>query len=607
MRDDVTKLEISADGGGSVLEVAPVGQQPLPPAGRTAQWIRPPAFLVGIAGVVAAIGIGMTVVGSQEIGVSTDEPGHVRRINSYLGFGLYTRPFEQRQTFSGEIPVGAYIYGPVTSILQHEANRLLGNEPSYEAKTRPYHYEVRHAVVGAISIAGLLTTVLIGWIMLGHWRWGVISGGILAATPLWTGHSMFNLKDVPVASAHTLVTAALIFLALSGPATKLWRILGSGVPLFAGVVLMLGTRPAIWPSLFASLAVFGIVLFRSHAEQTRWNVVRLVMTLVASLAASYAVLYAIYPRVYGDPLKTLLVSVFSGAKYDGLGDHAPNDRSYIPVRLLTDLPLGLFALIGAGTVFALITAFQPRRSTRIDCLALVGSQAFAVVAAAFVLDSVMYQGLRQMLFAIPALALLATVGLAVLLTRAKSGKWRLAMASAAGIALVLPTAAQAAMFPYQYSYVNLAAEQTGIVGHDGPDYFATSFREYAYTGPQDVKVVCPFLRFGGVVKRGGPDCRTRFAHTFSAYWRGRPAPDEPKDGEFYALLRSGRPTPPNCSPYRQVERRVHVTKIVMSRMFLCHEPTQAERLAGEEMKARERAEQGWKRGAGGTGWVPADQ
>jgi hypothetical protein len=569
------------------------------------RWVKPPAFLVAVAALVAVVGVGMTMFGSQRIGVSTDEPGHVRRLNSYLAYGLYTRPFEQRATPAGQIPGGAYVYGPVTSILQHDANRLLGNEPSYEAMTGPSNYEVRHAVIGVMAVAGLLAAVALGWTLLGTWHWGVMTGGILAATPLWTGHSMFNMKDVPVATGHTLVTAGLVFLALSRPTARLWRVLASATLLTAGAIVMLGTRPGIWPSLLASLVVFGIVLARARPEHTRRSAARLAATVVGSLAATYAVLWAVYPRVYADPIKTLIVSVFTGAKYDGLGDQAPSDRTYLPVHVLTDLPLGLVALMGAGTVFALIVAFQRRRSTRVDCLALVGSQAFALMGASFLFDANLYQGLRQMLFAIPALAVLAALGLAVLLTKAKPGAWRIGLVAAAAVALALPTAAQAAMFPYQYSYVNVVAEQTGIIGHDGPDYFATSFREYAYTDPQDVKVVCPFLRFGGVVERDGRDCRTRFAHTFSAFWRERPTPDQPKRGEFYALLRGSRPAPPNCAPFRQVERRVNLHKVAMSRMFKCHAATEAEKAAGEKIKVRERTKQGWQRAPNSKGWAPA--
>lgn len=569
-------------------------------------WVRPPALLLALAAVIAVIGIGMSVVGSQRTGISTDEPGHVRRLNAYLHTGLYVRDFEVEQTPFGEIPVGAYIYGPMTSILQHEANHLVGNEPQYSATNSPTRYAISHAVIVVMALVGLLAAAAITWAIIGDWRWGVVTAGILAATPLWTGHAMFNPKDVPVASAHTLITAALVLVALAKPTTRLWLVLLGSLPLTAGTVLLLGTRPEMWPSLFASLVVFGIVLFRSHADQTRWNVARVALTVIGSLVAAHAVLRAIYPRVYSDLVEVLMVSISTGKAYDGLGDQAPNGRGYLPAHLLTDLPLGLLVLMGLGTAFALRVAFQRRRSTQIDCLALVGSQAFALMIAAVIFDAVMYQGLRQMLFAMPALAILATVGLAAAFTKVQATAWRRGLATFAGVALILPTAAQAAMFPYQYSYVNAAAEWSGAVGHDGPDYFATSFRAYAHQDPQDVRIVCPFLRFGGTVTRKSPDCRKRFAHTFSTYWNGRPIEDRPKGEEFYALLRGNRPTPPNCVPYREVERRPHFRAVVMSRMFRCHPATLAEISAGEDMKVRERAVQGWEMTADGRHWAPAD-
>ncbi|MFL6089883.1 MAG: hypothetical protein ACJ71Z_07065 [Aeromicrobium sp.] len=569
-------------------------------------WVKPPAVLVAVAAVVACLGVGMTMIGSQSTGISTDEPGHVRRVNSYLGYGLYIRTFERERATAGEIPVGAYVYGPMTSALQHDVNRTMGKETGYEAQFGQEQYAVRHAVVAAMSILGLLAVVAIAWIILGDWGWGVVAGGILAATPLWTGHAMFNPKDVPVASAHTLLTAGLIWLALTQPAAKPWRVLAGGAAVAAGSTLMLGTRPGMWPSLVASLVVFGVILVRTRADQTRRNVLRLVGAVLASAAASYAALVAVYPRVYSDVGAVLRQSVFSSAHYDGYGAQRRSDRFYVPVHLLTDLPVLVLLLTCGGTAVAVVVAVRPRRSIRADCLALVGSQAFALMAAAVLFNSNLYQGLRQLLFAIPALAVLATVGVAALLTKVKPGPWRLAAISVASAALVLPVAAQVAMFPYQYAYMNLAAQAAGHVDQDGPDYFGTSFREYAQTGPQDVKIVCPFLRFGGTVKRNQEDCRTDPGTTLSPFWaEERPVPDRSQHDEYYAILRSNRPTPPNCSPFRQVTRRVNLQEVVMSRMFRCHRTTESEKLVGQAMKRQERARQGWMAGPDATTWVPA--
>jgi hypothetical protein len=545
------------------------------------RWVKPPAFLVVVAGLVGILGIGMTIVGSQTTGVSTDEPGHVRRLNNYLESGLYVRTFEVHSTPPGQIPIGAYVYGPVTSLFQHDVQRLLNTEPGYAAKTRAHHYAIRHAIIAGFALLGLLAAAGTAWLILGNWRWGVIAGGILSATPLWTGHAMFNMKDTPVAAGHTLITFALVLLALTKPTSRHLTILASAATLAVGTIMMLGTRPGAWPSLVGSLIVFTAILVLARRSLTRAHVLRVSAAMVAALGMSYLALRAIYPRVFGNLSQSLYMSAFGSARYDGLGFHARSDRSYLFVHALIDLPLGILALMLTGTVVAAyLWLVQRRRSVHLDCIALVGSQAFALTTAAVVLDSSLYHGLRQMLFAIPALAVLATIGLAALLTKASAGRLRLVVAVAGCVAMALPTAAQAAMFPYQYSYINVAAEQLGVKADE--DYFGMSFREYAYDDPQDVKIVCPFLRFGYIIWRDKePDCRTRFAHTFSAYWRGRPTPDRPRTpGEFYTLLRGSRPTPPNCEIYRKVERWRNLEKTVMSRMFVCHHPTREETLEG---------------------------
>ena len=559
------------------------------------RWVKPPAFLVAIAGLVGIIGIGMTIVGSQTTGVSTDEPGHVRRINNYLESGLYVRVFEVRATPPGQIPIGAYVYGPVTSLFQHDVQRLLDTEPAYAAKTRGHHYAIRHAVIAVFGLLGLLAAAGIAWLILGSWRWGVVAGGMLSAAPLWTGHAMFNMKDTPVAAGHTIITFGLVLLALAKPTSKHLAILAGAATLAVGTIMMLGTRPGAWPSLMGSIIVFAAILVFARKSLTRAHVLRVSAAVVVALVVSYLALRAIYPRVFGDLYQALYMSAFGSAHYDGLGKQSPSDRSYLFLHALIDLPLGLLALMLTGTfVAAYLWLVQRRRSVHLDSIALVGSQAFALMAAAVVLDSSLYHGLRQMLFAIPALAVLATIGLAALLTIAPTGRVRLAVAIAGCGAMVLPTAAQAAMFPYQYSYINVAAEQLGVESNE--DYFGMSFREYAHDDPQDVKITCPFMRFGYVVYRDSePDCRTRFAHTFSAYWRGRPTPDRPtKPGEFYTILRGSRPTPPNCEIYREVERWRNLETTVMSRMFVCHHPTRDEVLEGLTILNRAQQHHGHK-------------
>ena len=554
-------------------------------------WAKPPAFLIAIAAVVGAVGIGLVAVGSQTIGVSTDEPIHVRRLNHYLDSGYYVRNFEIDHTPRGEIPTGAYVYAPVTSLIQFQVNRALDYESLPHAGTNARNYAVRHAVIAAMAIATILAVGAICWLLLGSWAWGVVGGAILAAMPVWTGHGMFNVKDTPVATGHTFLTLGLIALAVTKPTTRLRQLaLGAG-SLVAGTVLMLGTRPGMWPSVLASLVVVVVVVVRAKPEWTKAHLVRVVATAGIALAASYALLLAIYPRIFSTPFTTMKMSAFASADYTCRRECPVIGRSYALLHLVTDLPLGLLALSAVGSAAAIVmVVVRRRRSIPLDCIALVGSQAFALMAAAIIAHSHLYHGLRQLLFALPALAVLAAIGLAVLLTRASTGLQRRVLAIGAAVALVLPTAVQVAMFPYQYTYINVAAEQVSDFGVQvEQDYYRTSFREYVRIGPNDVKVTCPFLRYGGTPRRYGTDCRTQGAGTFSTYWRHRPAPDRPRDDEFYALMFGDRSTPHNCEPYREVRRWRNLEWAVMSQMFKCHPPTSAQIMAGRADIARNRA------------------
>ena len=250
------------------------------------RWVEPPAFLLAIAGLVALVGIGMTAVGSQKVGLFTDDPGHALRLTHYLDNGLYIRDFEVRRTTDDDIPDGAYVYGPATLLLSHEVNRALNDEEPDKAGMWPYQYAVRHGVVAAIGLAGLLAAVGLAWSVLGSWRWGVVTAGLLSAIPLWTGHAMFNPKDVPVAAGHTAFTLGLVLLASAKPGSRLRWLLFGGAVLAGGTFFALGTRPGTWAPMSVVLAVFVLAVIRSHQVQTRMST-RETVRLCPRLKTSY--------------------------------------------------------------------------------------------------------------------------------------------------------------------------------------------------------------------------------------------------------------------------------------------------------------------------------
>lgn len=527
-------------------------------------WARPPALLLGVAAVVVAAGIAMAITGALKTGLSVDDPRHATRLDVYYETGLYTTRTEQRDA-GAAVPDQAYVYGPATALLQHGVNLLVHNDYPQHATRSPEAYAARHVVVAGIGVLGLLATAFIAGILLGSWRWGLVAAAALAAVPMWTGHAMFNGKDTPVAAGHTLATLGLVLMATVPPTGRVRRLVPGAAVLTAGTVLMLGTRPGMWPSLAASVTLLGAAL--AWARSFRWPTAT---ALLGALAASYGVLYWIYPRIFAHPLTMLWKSATSSADYQHL-EH-PNGRGYIPAHLIQEWPLILLALFVAGTVFAVIRVAAGVRTRSSDAAALlvIGSQAVTLPILGIAYGSAFYQGLRQVLFAVPAQAILATFALATLVTAAHSLRTRAALAAVAGLGLVLPTAAQGGLFPYQYSYANVAADAAGVAVDS--DYLGTSYRHFLPKVSPDLKLVCP--QFLDDLARNISDCRRRQRGQFSTYWKAsdQPTLDLPESREYNAILRGAWTVPTYCRSVDELTRRRNFRTVTISRLVLCHPP-----------------------------------
>ena len=127
-----------------------------------------------------------------------------------------------------------------------------------------------------------------------------------------------------------------------------------------------------------------------------------------------ALLAAVYPHVFTHP--TLLVQ--SARQSASFRDNDGAGYLYVPFHLVTQFPLLLQGLAAVGLWARRWSsgrgtgASTRRRSTR---LALVVAQVTALPLVAVAKNSDLYNGLRQLLFASPAWAVLVTLGLAQVL------------------------------------------------------------------------------------------------------------------------------------------------------------------------------------------------
>ncbi|MGL5809886.1 MAG: hypothetical protein ACRCYQ_08080 [Nocardioides sp.] len=590
-----------------------------------------PRSLLLASGSVVVAAVVMGVLGALRTGISWDEPYHVMRLDNFLDHGTFALDW----TFAGDGPVAPHtntaVYGPVAMLLLHGLGVLAGVEDWQVVSTTPAAYDVRHLGVLAIGAAGTAAAAGITRVLWGSWRWALVTAAVLLALPMWTGHLMFNIKDVPVATGYTLMTLALVAIVPPARGRRLARV---GC-LAAGIVLMAGTRPAMATAVAAALAVggAGLVMLAGRHRGVR----AAAGEAVAGVLAATAALLALYPTVFANP--TVLVQ--SAEQSASFRDGANASYGYVPFHVLAGIPILLqgFFLVGLIACVRMVRRLRGEDGPQAIRLALVGTQLAALPLVAIVMHSDLYNGLRQLLFAAPAWAIITTAGLARALAwvpappgprrpaRRATARWRARVSSRlpgtipllAVVALVGPAVVQATLFPYQYTYLNAALDATGI--RVSSDYWRTSVPELLPRIPTDGQIVCGPTRTGNeerpetmVAGRyssdSSVDCRIDPLGPLSSAWaaEGKPIGDRLPRGRFYALIDRDHPVPANCDRLAGVTRSRHGREIHMTYLARCHldpAPLDASPVAFEQSPSETgMAPRSWSYAA--EGWVMRD-
>lgn len=546
----------------------------------------PPRYLLWVSGAVVVVGTAMVVIGAYRTGISWDEPYHVARLRNYFEHGWYAVDWSVADGGATDGESNTLVYGPVTMLLLHGFTVLLGESGWYSVATTPEAYAARHLGVALIALVGTAAAAATTRILLGSWRWALVTAAVLLALPMWAGHAMMNVKDVPVATGYSLTTLALVAMVRPEHGRRWGRI----ALLVAGVVLMAGTRPGMVPAIGcgAALLVGGRLLVRGR-DATHPAPRPAVVELVTGLALAAAVLVVVYPGVFAHPLRLLGSAERSSAFRD-----TEVSRLYVPFHLLAQFPLLLQAAFVVGLVSMVRFALrrwrtEPGQTLR---LALVSAQLAAFPVAAVVTGAELYNGLRQLLFLTPAWAVVTTLGLAHALGWTHARDWRPRLVKTAAVtALVAPVLTQATLFPYQYTYWNPAMAATGV--HVSTDYWRTSATEMLPRIPVNGAVVCSPTRYSAAGDRAGTpevegidrteliagrfsvdssvDCRTDPLGPLATPWAdaGRPVDHTLPHDEYYAVIDRDHPLPRNCAELASVDRRPYGRAVTMTYLARC--------------------------------------
>jgi hypothetical protein len=545
----------------------------------------PPRALVWVSAAVVAAGVAMGVAGALKTGISWDEPFHVMRLRNFFEHGWYALDWSLGgESGSGSGPGSSEnntsVYGPVAALLVHGLAALVGVEDWDSVATTPGAYDARHVGVLLIGLIGTAAAASITRALLGSWRWALVTAATLLALPMWTGHLMFNIKDVPVATGYTLMTLALVAMVVPVRGRRMLRIGG----LAAGVVLMVGTRPGMAIAVLIGLGVLAAGLLATGRFGD--NRTAFAEAAVGSVLG-YGALALIYPNAFLHP-GGLLRSAEQSGSFRGGRDAA---YGYVPFYMIAQVPLLLQICFAVGLVASIRFVLRRWRTetSQVTRLTLVGAQVAALPLIAIAGHSDLYNGLRQLLFASPAWAVLATIGLARLLAWGREHGRPRVIAGLALVALVAPMVDQGMLFPYQYTYYNAALDATGESMPS--DYWRVSVPELLPHIPTDAQVVCGPTRSAPITTTGevasvpekdklagryssdsSVDCRTDPLGPLASAWTAEELPQDdtlPRD-QFYAVIDRDHPLPANCNRLVQVTRNRHGREIPMTYLARCH-------------------------------------
>jgi hypothetical protein len=209
----------------------------------------------------------------------------------------------------------------------------------------------------------------------------------------------------------------------------------------------------------------------------------------ALLAVAWIGMILPWPWAHASPIAHPLESMREAARFSEtyevlfagattMSDQLP--RSYVLHFLAIATPLPALALALLGGARALRAQWSEPASERAGVDRLLLAWLAVPLVLFVVLRPNVYDGIRHFLFVLPALALLAGLGAAWLLSASAWPAVRVAAGAGIALAVLVPVVALVRLHPYQTTYFNaLVGGVAGAAGRYETDYWASSYKEAA--------------------------------------------------------------------------------------------------------------------------------
>ena len=353
------------------------------------------------------------------------------------------------------------------------------------------HWHVRRIVTALSGLLGLVVLAFCGYELgMGSYWMAFLAALALWLYPRYYGAIYNNSKDIPAAVATMLVLwVSLIFIKQWAQKKHFIRnsvLLG----LCIGIAAAIRVTAVIW-YLILGLFVTGWWLFWGkrlwQENKARAELIRQAIAAAIIGVVSFLTMMLLWPYMFLNPFKNLLHSMRVMSQYPWNGTvlyngvvvpatHLP--RTYAPEWLIIGSPptLILFALVGFG-----IACFWAVKKQMIDPgISLVLLSFILPLGTIVGLHSVLYDALRQFLFLVPSLILIAVYGFVQIVNYLGTRKQRTLRWAAAGLVVLTLTSytlvlkEMVDLSPFEYTYFSpVVGGLPGAAGKFETDYWGT--------------------------------------------------------------------------------------------------------------------------------------
>jgi hypothetical protein len=398
--------------------------------------------------------LGLSSVGLAAWSLAAGGIGRDTRIDTYAA--LTTRGIGGHTTLQqayAEVDRSHEFYGVFIEQAADAVHSLTTGSTAMLGPDDPKTYLYQGAVVLALAVAAVTALAVVLALALRSWLAGAFAWSLTLATPLWLGMEHVDFKDVPVAAGLTLATSGLTFaFLLSRP----WRatLVGAACAGIGGAVAV-ATRPAsiVLLAVLVTATLSTAVVVRRHDLR---SVMPVVLAAVAAPASGLALTWATDPIARLGMVQWLNDSI---AFAHNIGEGSSTIRAagedldpthlpwwYVPSYLGVQLPsLTLAAVVGGAGV----VAARVRRLPIIPLVPVV-TQAIGLPVLIVTSGAELYDGIRHVLFLLPALLALPALALALL----DRGRLRAAVPLAAAVIVAASLVSAIQWAPYAYAYLN---------------------------------------------------------------------------------------------------------------------------------------------------------